>query len=145
MGYTDQLLTGCALQLQADDIGVWNAAGVYSAGQTGIVLAYLPDQPDAAIALTAYPVLDDSTEGSDVVGVQVKSREAGEDPRPAMDLADLVHQSWHMRHDLVLPNGVQVTQIERRSALSDGRDQNRRWGTTQNFYFTVPRQLPHRP
>lgn len=144
MGYTENLLTGLARDLHAGEIGTWRTNGVYTKDQIGIILGTFPDKPADVIALMAYPVSDDPV-GDDVIGIQVRTRRDGQDPRPGMNLADDIHERWHMAHDLTLPGGVFVKQLERRSATSGGRDSAGRSSLIQNFYATVPRFLPHRP
>lgn len=144
MGYTEDFLTGLARDLHDAGIGVWRTNGIYAGAEIGIILGTFPDKPANVIALTAYPVSDDAL-SDDVIGVQVRTRRDGQDPRPGMNLADQIHERWHMAHDLTLPGGVFIKQLERRSATSGGRDAAGRSSIIQNFYATVPRRLPHRP
>jgi hypothetical protein len=144
VGYTKDLLSGLARDLAAGTIGVWRTNGIYQGNETGIILGVFPDKPVNVIALTAYPVSDDPV-SDDVIGIQVRTRRDGQDTGPGMDLADQIHERWHMAHDLTLPGGVFVKQLERRSATSGGRDSAGRSSFIQNFYATVPRRLPHRP
>lgn len=145
MGFTDDLLTGLARQLDTADVGVWNSTGIYTDDQIGIVIGRLPDQPSNAIALAAYGVDDSNVDGDDTVGVQVRTRCDQQDPRPGLDLADHVFEQWHSAHDLTLPNTVFVKQILRRSWVSGGIDDNQRSTTIQNFYVQLPRATVHRP
>ncbi|VXB81948.1 minor capsid protein [Aeromicrobium sp. 9AM] len=144
MGFTDDLLTGLAQDLVADGIGTWRSNGKYQAAEVGIVLGFFPDQPSDIIALTPYGVTA-SAVGDDIQGVQVRTRRDGQDPRPAMALADAIYERWHMRHNVTLTGGVYVTQITWQSSVSGGRDANGRNSLIQNFYVQHPRILPHRP
>lgn len=151
MGFTDDLLTGLALDLDSAGIGVYHLDGAaYTADQTGIVLGYFPDQPDNIISLTAYGVDDSPTLSDDTIGVQVKTRRAGAHPRPGMNLADQVFERWHSAHDVTLPAfgntpPVFVKQMMRRSWVSGGVDMSRRSSMVQNFYVQLPRLIPNRP
>lgn len=151
MGFTTDLMTGLALNLQAADIGTWRANGAYQAAETGIVLRVLPDQPDRVICLATYGVNDAPVEGMDTIGLQVRTRWEGVDPRDGDNLADDIFEHWHSAHDVTLPGGVFVKQILRRSAVSGGiagtgsLDGARRWVTVQNFYLQLPRITANRP
>lgn len=144
MGYQTDLLTGLAQDLAGRGIGVWSPAGSYAAADTAIVLATVPQAPDRVITLTWYAVSDDPTLSDTVSGVQVRCRWAGQDPRPASDLSDLIFDAWHGASGLTLATGVRVVECSRRSAVSLGQDANGRWSTSQNFYLTTHRPSPHR-
>lgn len=145
MGFTDDLLTGLALDLDTASVGVWNDTGIYQPDEIGIVIGRLPDQPSNIIALAPYGVDDSNVDGDDTIGVQVKTRRDGQDPRPGIDLADAVFEHWHSAHDLTLPNDVFVKQMLRRSWVSGGIDDSNRATTIQNFYVQLPRATAHRP
>lgn len=142
--FTELLLTGLARDLAIAGIGAWTSTGVYGNNTTGIVLGRFPDKPDNIIALTAYGVAD-VIEGEDTIGVQVRTRRAGQDPRPGMGTADQVFDRWHGRHDALLPGDVSVTQITRRSWVPGGIDAAGRSSTIQNFYVQLVRPSTHRP
>jgi hypothetical protein len=144
MGHTEDLLTGLARDLQAAGIGKWSPAGTYGSNDIGIVLGRFPDKPNNVITLSPYGV-DDVIEGEDTIGVQVRSRRAGLDPRPGMLTADQIFDRWHARHDFLLPNGLHVTQMTRRSWVSGGIDSSDRSTVIQNFYVQLVRPSQHRP
>lgn len=144
MTFTKNLLTGLALDLVAGGIGVYRATGKYEPSETGIVIGYFPDQPSNIIALTPYGV-DASAAGDDIQGVQARVRKDGQDPRPVLDLADLIYERWHMRDHATLPGGVATTLITWKSSTSGGRDASGRNSLIQNFYVQHPRVIPHRP
>lgn len=139
-----RLLEGIAQLLAARALGTWFSAGVYTTGQTGIVLGGLPASPDRVIGLAAYGVDDDPSLSDSVIGLQVSTRWGGQDPRPVGDLTDSVFDELHGLHNLNLPTGVRLVQCLRRSWTSMGQDSNQRWRTVQNFYATVHRPSPHR-
>lgn len=143
-GYTTNLLTGLAQHLAAAGVGVWNPAGVYTAGQAGIVLGAVPPAPDRIITLTGYGVTDDPTLADTVTGVQVRCRWAGADPRLVDDLADQVFDLWQGSGPLTLSTGVRVLLLQRRSSTSLGTDGNGRWSRADNFYVTTHRPSTHR-
>lgn len=135
--YDLDLLTGIAQHLHAREIATWSAEGIYTPDQTGIILDWLPDTPDAAIALTAYPVTDDVTASMATVGVQVRCRKAGANPTACRELTTNVFLDLHGRTAWTLPTGLRVVQIYRRSAESPTRDGSNRWTSNQNYYADV--------
>lgn len=142
--FTEQLLTGLARDLATAGIGAWTSTGVYGNNVTGIVIGRFPDKPDNIIALTAYGVTD-VIEGEDTIGVQVRTRRSGQDPRPGMSTADRIFDRWHGRTSFVLPGDVDVTQMTRRSWVGGGIDSSNRISTLQNFYVQLVRPSQHRP
>lgn len=144
-GFTTDLLTGLAAYLQTAGIGTWNTSGAYSAAQTGIVLGTVPQAPDRIITLTAYPVRDDAALSDSVIGVQVRCRWGGQDPRLVDDLADSIFSALHGITHVTLTGGVKVVQILRQSGpVSLGQDQNGRWSNSSNYYLTVHRPSANR-
>lgn len=141
-GWTTLLLTGLAEHLADNGIGLWRPTGVYAAGETGIVLAALPPDPDRIVCLTAYPVTDRLAVADVTVAIQVRVR-AGRDPRDVDDLADDVYALLHGAEHLIL-GGVPVNQAYRRSGTLLGRDQSDRWERSDNYYFDAIRPGPGR-
>jgi len=131
------LLTGVAVLLQNAGIGTWNTTGVYSGGQTGIVLGNVPQNPDRIITLTAYQVSDAPALSDSVLGIQVRCRWGGQDKRNVDDLADDIFKLLHGKTALSLSTGVTIVQCLRQSAASLGQDSNNRWSVVQNFYADV--------
>lgn len=136
-GFSNTLLTGLATYLQAAGIGTWSPTGAYATGQTGIVLGAVPQFPDAIITLTAYSVDDSPTLSDSTIGVQVRTRCGGQDPRPVDDLADSIYMLLHGMTNVTLTGGVRVVQCLRQSAVSLGVDQNNRWMHSANYYLDV--------
>ena len=144
-GISTDLLTGLAVHIAAAGLGTWNASGdAYTPGQTGITLGTVPQTPDRCITLTAYPVGDDPALSDSTLGVQVRCRWTGQDPRPVDDLADQLFGLLHGLTALTLTTGVYIVQCLRRSGVGLGQDDNRRWETAQNFYIDVHRPSTHR-
>jgi len=137
-GFQTNLLTGLATDLQTGSIGTWSTAGVYTPTQTGIVLDVVPQTPDRIITLTDYPVSDDVSGPDSVVGIQVRCRWGGADPRLVKDLADLIFQRWQNMCNVTLTGGVYVVQCLRQSGpVSLGQDANLRWSNSTNYYLKV--------
>lgn len=146
-GFQTDLLTGLAAYLQTAGIGTWNTSGLYTATQTGIVLGTVPQTPDRIVTLTAYTVDDDASLSDSVVGVQVRCRWGGSDPRPVDDLADSIFALLHGNTAFTLGSGataVTVVQCLRSSGVSLGQDANNRWSSVANYYLTVHRPSTNR-
>lgn len=143
MGHTTDLLTGVAEHLAAQGVGTWRTTGVYAATETGIVLGLLPPSPDNVIALTGYSVSDDPTLSDGVMGVQVRTRTKGLDPRPTADLADAIFDALQGLGDVVL-GGVRVQIVTRQSWVPLGADANGRQQRSDNYYATAHHPSSHR-
>jgi len=144
-GFSTNLLTGLAVYLAAAGIGAtWNASGAYGVLDTGIVLGTLPQTPDRVICLTAYGVSDSPSLSDSVLGVQVRCRWGGADPRPVDDLNDSIFSILHGKTAFTLSTGVVVVQALRQSTASLGQDEGRRWSMTANYYLTVHRPSTYR-
>lgn len=135
--YDTALMTGLADLLHAEQLGVWAPDRAYAASETGIVFLSTPQAPDSVITIGTYGVSDDVSEGTATVGVQIRNRAAGTDPRTAHDHAARLFTFLHGRTHLDLSTGLRVAQIYRRSWTSGGQDENRRWSVIQNFYADV--------
>lgn len=150
--YDIDLLTGIAQHLATQSLGIWNPAGMYTADETGIVLDTMPQSPDNVIVLSSYGVSDDPSQATTIVGLQIRSRTAGRDPRTYRRLSADIAFDLHGRTHLSLSTGLQVTQLLRQSWVSGGLDGNGRWSMIQNFYawlsvpalhnFTTPEVTP---
>jgi hypothetical protein len=143
-GFHTDLLTGLAVYLQSAGIGTWNTTGAYTSGQTGIVLNHVPQSPDRAITLTAYGVDDSPSLSDSVVGVQVRCRWGGQDPRPVDDLSDSIYDLLHGKTAWELSTGITIVQCLRNSETSLGQDDNARWANASNYYLTVHRPSDNR-
>jgi hypothetical protein len=139
-------LEGFAQLLAAipNPVGTWKTSGAYTASETGIMLGVLPQSPDRVISLATYGVDDDPTLSDSIQGLQVTTREAGQDPRANARLTGLVFNRLHGLDQVELPSGVHVVSCFRRSWTSIGQDANNRHRTTQNFYVTVHRPSANR-
>lgn len=139
-GYTSSLLDGIAGLLADAGVGVFRPDGVVANPETGIFRGVMPDQPDRALGLTAYPVEDtDLTDA--ITGVQIRIR-AGRDPDAIDDLADAVFDVLHNRRHYHL-GSVRVVLSWRQSQAWIGQDALKRMELTSNFYFRTTRSGPH--
>lgn len=137
-GWTSRLLTGLAELLDAEGIGDWNPSGLYTAGQTGILIRAIPPAPDRIITLAAYPAGANLPGLADhQVAIQIRPR-AGQDPRDCDDLADAVHDLLDGAEGLTL-GGIAVVQAWRQSYTSLGDDANGRWQRSENYYLDAMR------
>lgn len=122
-------------------LGKWNEA---FGASTGIVAGALPASPDSVLVLASYSVSDDPTLSDSVIGLQVTTRAAGQDPRPTQRLTGKVYDQLQDLTHVVLPGGVYVVQCHRQSWTTLGQDENSRWREVSNFYVTVHRPSKHR-
>ena len=140
MGFESDLLTGIAQLLATAGLGTWRDTGIYTTAETGIVFDTVPQSPDRVITLTDYVVSDDPALSDSVIGVQVRTRWGGQDPRPVKDLDGGIFDALHGLEGVTLTGGVHIVSMFRRSGTSMGQDTNNRWGRSSNYYATV-----HRP
>jgi hypothetical protein len=143
-GFSTDLLTGLAVYLAANSVGTWNTSGAYTVLETGIVLGNVPQTPDRIVTLTSYGVSDSPALSDSVLGVQVRTRWGGADPRPCDDLDDLIFNLLHGKTGLVLSTGVTIVQSLRHSASTLGQDGNSRWSNVSNYYLSVHRPSTNR-
>jgi len=143
-GFEVQLLTGIAQLLATANLGTWRDTGVYTAAETGIVFDTVPQSPDRVITLTDYVVSDDPTLSDSVIGVQVRTRWGGQDPRPVKDLDGSIFDALHGLEGVDLTGGIHIVNMFRRSGTSMGQDANNRWGRSSNYYATVHRPSQNR-
>ncbi|MFE9906411.1 minor capsid protein [Streptomyces achromogenes] len=140
MTYTSSLLDGLAALLDAAGIGVWRPDGVIGPAETGIYRAVVPDEPDRAIVLTAYPVQDSDLTDA-ITGVQLRMR-AGRDPDAVDGLADAVFAQLHNRQHYELGD-IHVVLSWRQSQAWIGQDERGRMELTANYYFRTTRSGPY--
>lgn len=141
--FDTDLLTGVAVLLAAAGHGTWSPSGGYTSGQTGIVLHAFPDTPARVITLTAYGVADDPSLSDSTYGLQVRTRWDGQDPRLVNDLAGAIFSTLQGL-TVTLSTGIKVVQCLRRSWVSLGQDDTKRWARSDNYYLDVHRPSTHR-
>lgn len=140
MSYTSSLLDGIAGLLAGAGIGVFRPDGVVEETETGIFRAVMPDKPDRALGLTAYPV-EDSDHTDAITGVQIRMR-AGQAPDAIDDMADAVFDALHNRQHYAC-GGVHVALSWRQSQAWIGQDAHGRMELTSNYYFRTVRSGSH--
>lgn len=144
MSYTTDLLAGVAQLLDTTiPAVVWRASGVYTTAEMGVYIATMPQAPDGAVVLSDYPVGDDPTLSDSVIGLQVRTRTGGQDPRTTTGLDDDIFDVLHGLHDVTV-GGIRLVGAERRSGAPLGQDGNGRHERTSNYYLTVHRPSPNR-
>lgn len=143
-GFQTNMLEGVADLLAAAGVAKWNPTGTYADTDTGIMIQLVPPSPAAVVTLSAYVVTDDPFLSDSVIGMQVRARTGGSDPRPTNDLADAVFDQIHGLRNTTLNTGVRVVECLRRSGALLGQDELRRWLRSDNYYVTVWRPSPNR-
>lgn len=138
---TRDLTVAAAEDLAAQGVGVWNEAGMFGPGETGITTKAVPATPDRIVALTPYTVADEVL-GHRVQGMQVRTRGAAADPLDVDDLDDAVYQAWHGREGVVF-GGVPVHLIYRASHGTLGVDGDYRTENVSNYYLLIDAPTPH--
>ena len=139
-GYTGRLLDGIAGVLVTAGIGIFDPDTVITDPDTGIFRGVMPDSPDRAIGLTAYPVEDtDLTDA--ITGVQIRMR-AGRDPDVIDDMQDAVFDALHNRQHYDC-GGLHVALSYRQSQAWIGQDAHSRMELTANYYFRTVRSGSH--
>jgi hypothetical protein len=139
--WTSDLLIGLAEYAAANGGGTWNPAGIYTSGQTGIMIAASPPEPDKVVILTPYGPLGQWDDGDVLQGLQIRYRGARNDPTSTYDLRD----TWRDLLDgiggdgLVEIGGVLVSQIFAKPGTSLGFDGNVRLEWSDNFHIQAAR------
>lgn len=151
MEFDELFLTGFAMRLAAAGIGLrWDPSGIYTPGQVGIVVDAVPESPDDVVTLSAYAVSDEYSLADTVMGLQVRVRRAGQNPRPCRATGSKIFTNLQGLAQTALPApvgepaGVFVNACERRSHTPGGQDKSQRWSQIQNFYVTVHRPTTYR-
>ncbi|MEX3206079.1 minor capsid protein [Streptomyces acidiscabies] len=136
MSYTSSLLDGIGGLLAGAAVGVYRPDDVITDPDTGIFRGVMPDSPERAIAMTAYPVEDtDLTDA--ITAIQFRMR-AGRDPDAIDDLADAVFDALHNRQHYQV-GGIHISLSWRQSQAWIGQDAHGRMELTSNFYFRTVR------
>jgi len=145
-GFETNLLTGLAVYIAAaSTIGAtWSPSAAYTSAQTAIMLGTIPPNPDNVITLTAYSVSDDPSLSDSVVGVQIRTRWSGQDPRLVNNLDAAIFNLLHGATHITLSTGVVIVQCLRNSAASLGQDTNGRWMNSSNYHCFVHRPSTNR-
>lgn len=139
-GYKTGLLAGLAEMLAASGLARWNPAGAYPAGSLpAIFVQAVPPSPDAAVTLTLYTVQPAGLDNVDeVLGLQVRTRTPGADPRAVSDLDDALYGVLHGLDNCEV-GGRRISSIRHVSGVSLGQDGNKRWAWSSNYHVRLPR------
>lgn len=140
MGYENDIVTAVAERLAAEDIADWDPTGAYLAntGKPAIFIQAYPDIARPIISLSPYLVAAVLDPNDSVLGLQVRTRTEGRDPRPVNDLDSSIFRALHGQRGIALA-GYRITKILFQSGASMGQDGSDRWGRSANFYITGPR------
>lgn len=145
MSFTDDVLSGFAVLLAGASIGLsWDAAGVYSAGQTGVMILAVPPDPARVVALGMTWMNADPAQAISRGELQVRSRGVGADPRDVFILDDSIQDVLLGNYPLTLATGVRVSTVALLGGGSLGQDENQRWGWSSNYVLDVYRPSTHR-
>jgi len=145
MGWTTDLLSGLAQHLDDNGIGTYRSDGsAYLTAETAICVRSIPSEPDRLVTLAGYPVSDPVRVSDVTVGLQVRVR-GTTDPDVCEGIADAVRDLWHGHEALVLPGGIYVVQIVRKSYTSLGQDASGRWEASHNYHIDAMRQTTNNP
>jgi hypothetical protein len=82
-----------------------------------------------------------------VIGLQVRTRWSGQDPRLVKDLSDAIYMFIQGKTWWTVGTGaaaVTIVQCLRQSGSSLGQDSNNRWEWSDNYYLTVWRPSTNR-
>lgn len=143
MSWTANLAHGLAEYLAVAEVAVYRPTGVYRDDEIGIVIGTVPASPPRVLVLTPYPLVDDVDQADSVLGLQVRARSAGPDPRDALDLLDAVFDELHGATHLDL-SGALVHLAQRTASVPMSRDQNGRYEHADTYQLTAHRPTRHR-
>ena len=139
-----QLCVGLIQYLADLDLCAWSPAGVYPATAAGAFLLTVPTSPDRMLALAPYQVMDEPDQAMSTIGIQVRTRWAGSDPRAVLNYAGAIFDALHGLGPVLLPGDVRISQCLRRSSTSMGQDSSRRWSWADNYYVDLDRPSSNR-
>ena len=142
-GFTTDLLVGVAEHLDAAAVASWEPAAAYDQNTAGIFIATLPEHTGGVVTLTAYGMDDDPILPDSTMGLQVRVRAPGRDPRDSDDLADAAYDALQGLGPVDL-NGVHIQLCTRVSSLPMGMDATGRWERSDNYRVQVHRPGTHR-
>jgi hypothetical protein len=141
VSYTSSLLDGIGGLLEGAAVGIFDPDTVIGPDQTGIFRGVMPDEPDRAIGLTAYPVEDTDLPDA-ITGVQIRMRAGPSDVDAIDDMADAVFNALHNRQHYKA-DGIHVALSWRESQAWIGQDTHGRMELTANYYFRTTRSGAH--
>ncbi len=143
MSFLTDFVEGFAELLAGAGLGL-TYADTYTANQTGIGLMNFPLLATNSVALAPYPLTDDPLQNMSMVGLQIKSRTTGQDPRAVWALDDTIADYLLGNYPITLPTGVRVVSLYRGSSASLGQDDAQRWNWVSNYPCNCFRPSLHR-
>lgn len=142
--FETDLLTGLAELLAAESIGNWSPDGIAPAGRPTITLRQTPASPDETITLNAYLETADVRLTDSMTAVNLRVR-GTRDPSSCSAVAGAIYSALHALGRATLgtaPDQVMVTDVQYRSAVQVGPDQNGRHVRSLNYYVLHNRPHP---
>ncbi len=138
MGTTTDLLNGIAAKIAAEVTPtiVWNPNAVYTAGQTGVFMKFMPTTPDRVVVLTAVNQGNDLTMPTGQQMVQVRGRSLPNRPTDVDDLLDSIMDVLHGATNLIFGT-VTVMQMNCKVSVPMGMDELKRWERVDQYYLDV--------
>lgn len=135
MSQTSDLLEGIAWQLHHAGIGVYRPDGVYTAGETGIVMKTIPVAPDRVIILNTYTPgnTDDPDQPLGTVAVQFRHRGRPNKPLDVDETKDAVFNLIQGQEQYRYGT-VQAISVARFSSMPLGQDGSKRGEHVDNYY-----------
>lgn len=143
MSPNEAVLVALAELLHQEGVAEWSPDGAFSTEGPVVSLADVPTSPDRAVSLNGYVVQDDPAYADTTLAVQVRTRGTS-DPRTLWDTANAVFDLLQGMGGVDL-GGVHVVECHRQSSANLGRDENRRWEQSDNYYLQVDYPTRHRP
>jgi hypothetical protein len=140
------LFDGLAVMLDTAGIGVYKTSGIYSAGERGIVTGGYAVDPTEQIVLTTYLVQDDPPPANDsILGVQVMLR-GTQDPRSVKNVSGAIFDLFQGLARLWFgsPQSIYLVEMWRQSGRLDGKDENERGLSSENYYARCNWPTAHR-
>lgn len=124
----------------------WRADASYPATYQAVAAFILswPSGPDRIATLSPYLVADDPEQAMSTIGVQIRTRWAGSNPRAVLNFSAAIFDVLHGLGPAELPGGVRMSQCLRRSSASMGQDGSQRWSWVDNYYVDVERPSDNR-
>lgn len=137
MSDTSDLLTGLAAMIAGAGLGItYNQNGIYTSGQTGILMKVMPSTPDRVVVLNAVSQGDHITLPQGQVMVQIRGRGLPGQPLDVDTLLDSIKTILHGSTNLIF-GGVTVIQMNRQVRAPLGMDDSKRWETADQYYLDV--------
>lgn len=143
MAFQTDLILGLGTLLDAEGAVTFRLVGAYTPAEVGLYLDALPADPPRAVALTVYPVEDNTGTTDATVGVQFRIRGRPDNPLDVKETADAIYAVLDNATGYEL-GPIPVSRSWRASGANLPADENRRQESTQNYYLQVNRTSPHR-